>query len=885
MAAKEKVYEQLIKLIKARKSGTGITATELESCMDIKRSVISHYLNILLTEGKVLKTDERPVRYYLPGITLADKQNISDVFANIIGADGSLKKQVEQCKSAVIYPPYGLPVIINGSSGVGKSFMASLIYKYAIDKGVITKNAPFSELNCADYANNPELLSSMLFGYVEGAFTGAVKEKKGLMDEADGGYLFLDEIHRLSSENQEKLFLYLDKGKFRRLGENEAWHTVNVRLIFATTEDANKVLLETFYRRIPIRITLPDFQKRPLVERVDLIELFYQEEAKILNRNVKISTEVLEKLAFSASKGNIGMLKNYVKLSCADAYKNQMDNESILITPVNLPDDLVKSETGITIKQDDQFFYIEKDSFRSSKISNQLVNIFDEDIENFISSIKNYTDDNIIETLKLFIIKIKKIMKKILPVNLKDEHQDSLIKFTFNRLSKELNSLSCQYGIAFSTDIKNDLFTILMFVIFKANINLTKDKLTNEIQKIKRYNPKAYILSCKLIARLEECNHEKYDILYLLFPLIMSDVISADKKIQAIIAAHGNSTASSIASIANSVCGSYIFEPFDMPITDDSYSIIDKVNNYIDGIDTSNGLIVLVDMGSLEQMYEPIKNHLEGELLLINNITTSMALDIGLKIYNDESMEEIIEKSKNAYKTEVRYYEGITKGDNIIISCISGIGIAHKIKTIFDKSLGKSKIEVITCEYSKLKSIIQSSNTALLKRTKLIITTTGLDTHNIPSINIEDILCDRGEIILKNVLKNVISCDDYKELSDKLIKFFSIEGISNNLSFLNPNVVVNEVECIIKQYEDYYNVHFKNYLRMNLYMHISVMIERLMIGEGIKSDEDKALSNAQIEFVDVTRKVFNALTEKYRIDLPQDEILLIYEIIENNLKK
>ena len=883
MAAKEKVYEQLVKLIEKQK--TGITATELESCMDIKRSVISHYLNILFAEGKVLKTEERPVRYYLPGISILDKQNASDVFTNIIGANGSLLTQVGQCKSAVIYPPDGLPVIINGNSGVGKSFMASLIYKYAIDKGVICNNAPFAELNCADYANNPELLSSMLFGHVEGAFTGAVKEKKGLMDEADGGYLFLDEIHRLSSENQEKLFLYLDKGKFRRLGENENWHTVNVRFIFATTEDANKVLLETFYRRIPIRITLPDFQKRPLVERVDLIELFYRQEAKILDRNVKISTEVLEKLAFSASKGNIGMLKNYVKLSCADAYKNQFNNECIVIKSVNLPYDLVKNETGISSKQDEKFFCIEKESCKDNEISNQLVKIFDEDIDSFISSVKNSTDDSIIETLKLFIIKVKKVMKKIMPVDLKEENTDPLVKFTFNRLSKELKSLSCQYGIAFSEANKNDLFTILMYVIFKADIDLVKEELANEIQKIKRYNPKAYILSYKLITRFEEYNHEKYDILYLLFPLIMSDVILSDTKIQAIIAAHGNSTASSIAGIANSVCNSYIFEPFDMPITDDSYSIIDKVNNYIDGINTSNGLIVLVDMGSLEQMYEPIKNHLEGELLLINNITTSMAIDIGLKIYNDESMEEIIEKSKNAYKTEVRYYEGITKGDNIIISCISGIGIAHKIKKIFEKSLDKSEIEVITCEYNKLKSIVQSSNTALLKKTRLIITTTGLDTHNIPSINIEDILSDRGEVILKNALKNVISCDDYKELSDKLIKFFSIEGISNNLSFLNPNVVVNEVECIIKQYEDYYKIHFKNYLRMNLYMHISVMIERLMIGEGIKSDEDKSLTNLQIEFVDVTRKVFNTIIEKYRIDLPQDEILLIYEIIENNLKK
>ena len=73
-------------------------------------------------------------------------------------------------------------------------------------QGVSIKKAPFVVLNCADYANNPELLSATLLGYKKGSFTGADSDKTGLLQEADGGYLFLDEVHRLSFENQEKLF-------------------------------------------------------------------------------------------------------------------------------------------------------------------------------------------------------------------------------------------------------------------------------------------------------------------------------------------------------------------------------------------------------------------------------------------------------------------------------------------------------------------------------------------------------------------------------------------------------------------------------------------------------------------------------------------------------
>ena len=93
--------------------------------------------------------------------------------------------------------------------------------KVSQQEGVINKGAHFVVLNCADYANSPELLSSVLFGYKKGAFTGAYTDKIGLVDQADNGYLFLDEVHRLSRKSQEKLFVLLDSGKFYPLGENK----------------------------------------------------------------------------------------------------------------------------------------------------------------------------------------------------------------------------------------------------------------------------------------------------------------------------------------------------------------------------------------------------------------------------------------------------------------------------------------------------------------------------------------------------------------------------------------------------------------------------------------------------------------------------------------
>ncbi|MFU0783112.1 MAG: sigma 54-interacting transcriptional regulator [Thermoanaerobacterium thermosaccharolyticum] len=132
-------------------------------------------------------------------------------FKEIIGYDGSLKTQISQAKAAILYPPHGLHTLILGPSGVGKSQLAEAMYNFAIESGMLKSDSPFIVFNCADYADNPQLLMSQLFGYVKGAFTGAESSKAGLVEKADGGILFLDEVHRLPSEGQEILFFYLTR--------------------------------------------------------------------------------------------------------------------------------------------------------------------------------------------------------------------------------------------------------------------------------------------------------------------------------------------------------------------------------------------------------------------------------------------------------------------------------------------------------------------------------------------------------------------------------------------------------------------------------------------------------------------------------------------------
>ncbi|MDH3720377.1 MAG: sigma 54-interacting transcriptional regulator, partial [Desulfobacteraceae bacterium] len=190
-------------------------------------------------------------------LNLSMKAHELTSFSGIIAKDSSMMKVFRQIRDVA---GYDYPVHISGETGTGKELVASAIHNESHRNG-----APFVPINCG--ALPESLIESELFGHVKGAFSGALRDKKGRFELADKGTIFLDEIADLSKPMQVKLLRFLQDGMFEKVGGENTVH-VNVRVISATNKDLKKEVQQKkfrkdlFYRLNVIPIHLPPLRER-----------------------------------------------------------------------------------------------------------------------------------------------------------------------------------------------------------------------------------------------------------------------------------------------------------------------------------------------------------------------------------------------------------------------------------------------------------------------------------------------------------------------------------------------------------------------------------------------------------------------------------------------
>ena len=245
-------------------------------------------------------------------------------FENILGNSPLIKEAVAMARKVA---PTNATVLLLGETGTGKEVFAQSIHNSSGRCG-----NTFVALNCSAFGK--DLLESEIFGHKAGAFTGALKDKKGLIEEASPGTLFLDEIGEMHFELQAKLLRVLETGEFIKVGDTKSTK-VNVRIIAATNRNLQQEVTEgrfredLFYRINVFTIVLPSLKNRkndlPMLADF-FLKIFAQKTNTAIN---SISPEFMERLQQHEWKGNIRELKNVIERAVILSAGNQLAVDSL----------------------------------------------------------------------------------------------------------------------------------------------------------------------------------------------------------------------------------------------------------------------------------------------------------------------------------------------------------------------------------------------------------------------------------------------------------------------------------------------------------------------------------------------------------------------------
>lgn len=849
----------------------GITASELADHLGITRANVSFDLNRLCEDGIAEKTGKKPVYYKINN----QKEHIGKIDTFIYN-NPSLQRSVELAKAGVLYPPSGMHMILHGETGVGKSMFAKIIFEYSLEKGVSNNPESFVAFNCADYANNSQLLVSQLFGVAKGAYTGADTDRSGLMEKADGGMLFLDEVHRLPPEGQEMLFSYMDNGYFRRLGDTQNVCSPKVQIICATTEDLSGTLLKTFLRRIPMQIEIPSLKGRTLEERFRLIKTFFSEESARLENSVMVTVNSMRALMLYDCPGNIGQLKGDIQILCAQAYAEFLSGqkESISITTFSLPQSI---RQGILSEQNrskvwslfphlsERFMVFESESSRESLNYSEknsdiysLIEMRTEEMKRIGLSQKeiNAAIHHILADY------YKSFSKKSDIVNV-EHFVGSEITFT---VSKMLALATNRLGYSFDENICSGL-SIHIFNTIKR-VRKGQGIINPNLEQIKKDTPEVFQVASECVQIVEKDfginlpPDETGFIALFLAPEMLES--KGNYTVHVIVAAHGNGVATGLAQTANSLLSTEIVKGFDVPLDIGSGQVYEQIRDYIK-TSGSTEVMLLVDMGSLVNFSHSLRRELGISIRCFVMVSTLHVLEAARKAMMGYSLFDVYQDTKKVTKMAIEDAEIESDGFKLYLLtvCTTGEGVAKVIKDTLENSLDLKNglCDIISLQLSDEQDFLAHVD-KLQQTGKIIGVVSNFSTLvPVPHYDLTQILNGSG---IESIQNKIDIETMFVTVSKTLVTM---------LSSIDVDSVVEDLRTTIGRIERALRKNLNNNMLIGVFCHMACMLDRLKRGEkaGEFTKKESLMKNHEREVKLISHECFE-LGKKYNVEIPMDEI-------------
>lgn len=863
------------------------TTTAVASACHVSRNLASQYLNELVREGPAIKVGSRPVlflhrrdleRYLQAKLEKNEYSSMSELlmlagrrasrdFEQAIGSDLSLGQCVEQLKSAMQYPPHGIPVLLVGDHGTGKDYLSRLTFEYGKNAGILSKNASYISVDASRHSNAGASLERLIFG--EGKIPGSV-------GNSHGGVVYIRRFDHLDPVSRDAI---LQRIRECETGAQEQGRTA--RFILGTSRDIDSDAVKAIARSIPIVIRLPRLSERTMEERTLLVMDFLKKEGQRAASDAAISRGALRALVASEFEDNVDGLRACITNCCANSYLNRKDDRLVIQT-YNLPPDIISSlQTRV---DDDQLIPGgTEDAFDSHR---RVTGLFQQIVDAFHSF-----EDEKLSFDEFFSSAVATLKAYEDYLDFDDQNADERSASYEQVIGPIVDEVNESYGLDLTRKTARLLSHLVASQLW-AGTPLTSWRLHNRVafKSLCAELSRRYLVASSAVSQIDSkvrlaLGADMDDLVRAMLLLEICHVLSSGTKRRealGVVMCHGYSTATSIAEAANRMLHVRVFEAIDMTYEQQFSDVATPLAHLLERFSFCESMVILVDMGSLEQVLDVIPRSISSDVYVITNVSTGLALEVGSILASKECLSDNLPKVLEAASPSYRVARLSKTGEKILFCSEAGVGAAEKIRRLIQDSLPESlPVSFTTCDYNEL---VRDGNQSLAiegQNVRAIVGTMNPNVTSVPFVALEDLLSQGYSDKLDAALAKYLDRSGISAFHSALLKNLTLRNVVESITILNPEMLYVEADNAIQRLSQLSGKKIDSRRRLGLYVHLCGLIERLVTNNFVDSflgEDEFARSNP--EFIAWFRAAFSEMCRRYRVEIPVSEIAYVHKMLE-----
>lgn len=825
---KDRIYKYIQKqFLHDQQAGNldqGVQTETIVKKFGIKRPNASTLLNKLVKEGLLSKSNTRPVYYHL------SEKVTRDAFNNLIGKDGSLAEAIRQAKAAINFPQGPLPIHIIAENGSGTSYFSKVLIQYAKDKKVISEDAKLCEINCIFLGDQPQKLNQKLFG--------DNKKRLDIFHQTNNSIILISHYEKLDQAQNYRLQHVLETASHNNL-------------IILTTVPQNLDKLN-----LTVQVNLPPFNTRPFVEKLAVIEKFFEKQAQNSGKSIVVSSNLMVSLAQHNYQHGFKGIEKTITLASAKAYMRSLDDQKdkVYIANADLADNFIIDKTlDIGTYQEVEHFINERERFifngqnkdvdfedsRQTRYYNQLY-------KKITTNYQNLTDQGLSPQAIQYSVyeRVKKIFDQYGFYGVtNNSHQNSqgleelskivtpdIIDLTKDYLKQASQELGKQFD-------KNLFYGLCLHLNSLLNLGGNQDcEITpKKIAQFKVRYPQELQLTQKLTEKIKQnygyhCSQS--ETIVLLSFLVKPRVKKQQPHPVVLYALHGNGAAHRISEVINNLNNSNNTYAYDMQLNKPMEDVYHELKSLVSKIDQGKGIIVIYDMGSFADIFQRIINETNISLRLINIPITLVGLEVSRKSLVHDNIDDIYHEALS----DLEYLNKKTEADKqdmVITLCHTGEGGAVQLKDYIEQysHLGLSIKAMSISDRNALANKVQKLRK--IYHIRAFIGTYNPKLFGIPFISIEKIFENKHQDLDK--VLSFLPVNANAKLFDQIYDYYQKE-----LKYTSVAKLKEIMPQVMEQLDDQYQLTKDQ--QVGVFTHIVGIIENIRSGkkrQNIEIDERK----------------------------------------------